>query len=146
VAIRWVFLLTTHMLPPHIKRKRCKKKFYFLPHTTQERKEMQQRKKRERRERRRRKKEDHGAEQPAIETLRWVLPAMGLRDPRYFFSLFGDLRKDLAGRMKPTAGSCRKDLTRDQTPRGRPTGHRDPQLGLANHGFGFFLFFFFLSI
>jgi hypothetical protein len=38
VAKRWVFLPTTHMLPPHIKRKRCKKKFYFLPHMTQERK------------------------------------------------------------------------------------------------------------
>ena len=80
---------------------------------------MQQRKKRERRERRRRKKEDHGAERPATETLRWVLPVVGLRDPRYLFYFiffpfpFGDLGKDLVGRMKLTAGSCWKDLARD---------------------------------
>jgi hypothetical protein len=61
VAKRWVFLLTTHMLPPHIKRTKCKIKFYILPHetTTQKREKsltMQQRKKRERR---RRKKEEN---------------------------------------------------------------------------------------
>jgi hypothetical protein len=127
---------------------------------------MQQRKKRERRERRRRKKEDHGAERPATETLRWVSPDP--RDPQYFFFfffffrfffffVFGDLRNNLAGRMKPTAGSSRKDLARDQTPRGqptfaadpprsRPTSHRDPRLGLAGRGSGFFFFFFFLPV
>jgi hypothetical protein len=141
MAKRWVFLPTTHMLPPHIKRKKCKKKFYFLPHeNTTHRREKRDATKKEKRKKRKEEKEDHGAERPATETLRWVSPAVGLRDPRYFFS--GDLGKDLAGRMKPTVGSCRKDLARDQTPRDRPTGHQDPRLGLAVHGFGFFCFCF----
>jgi hypothetical protein len=60
VAKRWVFLPTTHMLPPHIKRTKYKIKFYTLPHETMTQKReksltMQQRKKRERR---RRKKEE----------------------------------------------------------------------------------------
>ena len=33
----------------------------------------------------RKKEETHSAERPATKTLRWVSPAVGLRDPRYFF-------------------------------------------------------------
>jgi hypothetical protein len=69
----------------------------------------------------------------------------------FFFFLifpFGDLGKDLVERKKPTAGSCGKDLTRDQThcsdpPRSKSTtGHRDLWLGLAGVGLVFFFFFF----
>jgi hypothetical protein len=61
------------MLPPHIKRKKCKRKFYFLPHeNTKHRREKRDAAKKEKRKKRkeRRKKEDHGAERPATETLR----------------------------------------------------------------------------
>jgi hypothetical protein len=142
------------MLPPHIKRKKCKKKFYSLPHentrTEEERKELQQRKKRKKRKeekRRGRRKKEEG--RPQCRAAGHRDPPLGLagrgsRRPTvfFFFPPFGDLGKDLAGRMKPTAGSRRKVLARHQTPRGRPTGHRDPRLGLAGRGFGFFFFFF----
>jgi hypothetical protein len=100
VAKRWVFLPTTHMLPPHIKRKKCKQKLYFLPHENMTHRRWCRRKKREkreRRERRRRKKEDT-VQTPATETLRWVSPTVGLRDPRYFFFFFLSV---IWGRISP---------------------------------------------
>jgi hypothetical protein len=59
VAKRWVFLPTTHMLPPHIKRKKCKKKLYFLPHeNTTHRREKRDATKKEKREKRKEEKEE----------------------------------------------------------------------------------------
>ena len=65
VAKMWDFLPITHMLTPHIKRKKCKKKLYILLHEThdaEERKESHDvaRKKRETKEEEGR---NHGAEQ-----------------------------------------------------------------------------------
>jgi hypothetical protein len=146
------------MLPPHIKRKKCKQKLYFLPHENMTHRRWCRRKKRERRERRRRKKEEgrHGADAGHRD------PPLGLADRGsarptvcfffFFFFPFGDLGKDLAGRMKPTAGSRRKDLALDQTPRCRPTSrptHRPPRPTAGSRRpwvlFCFFCFFSFRS-
>jgi hypothetical protein len=92
------------MLTPHIKRKKCTKKFYTLPHCTrptlQKRRRdftMEQERK-EKEEKRRRKKE--GSRRPWVcETLRWVSPEgspLGLS--RFFFFFFfpsGDLESPL---------------------------------------------------
>jgi hypothetical protein len=76
------------MLPPHIKRKKCKKKkkINFLPHENM----THRREKRDatKKEKRKEEKEDHGAERPATETLRWVSSTVGLRDPQYVFFFF----------------------------------------------------------
>ena len=148
-----VFLPTTHMLPPHIKRKKCKRKFYSLPHenTThrrEERKELQQRKKRERRERRRRKKEDHGAEsgrppRPSAGSRRpWVSQTHGM----FFFFFFpfrwfreGSRRKDEThGWVSPEGSRLPPDTSRPTHRPSRPTaGSRRPWV---------WFFFFFLPV
>jgi hypothetical protein len=80
------------MLPPHIKRKKYKIKFYTLPHetTTQKREKsltMQQRKKRERR---RRKKEEGRKLRPTVQSqpaLIWLATeTVGGVSPALFFS------------------------------------------------------------
>jgi hypothetical protein len=139
------------MLTPHIKRKKCKKQFYILPHRRPTMRESRCRE-------RRKEKEEGRREKPMVQSGRPPRPSTGSRRPWvcethglfflffFFFFFSGDLGKDLAGRKKPTAGSCGKDLARDQTHRGDPprskstTGHRDPRLGLAGVGLVFFFF------
>jgi hypothetical protein len=154
VAKMWVFLPTTHMLPPYIKRKRCKK------NSTSYRTRRKEKRDAAKEEKRKKRKEEKEEGRPRCRAAGHRDPPLGLAGPTrptvFFFFVFGDLRNDLAGRMKPTAGSSRKDLARDQTPRGqptfaadpprsRPTSHRDPRLGLAGRGSGF-LFLFFLPV
>ena len=79
-AKMWYFLPTTHMLTPHIKRKKCKKKIYTLPHCTRptlQKKRLHDgaRKKRETRETREKKKEEGK-----------ISLAVGLRDPPLGFA------------------------------------------------------------
>jgi hypothetical protein len=148
-----VFAHHSHVDTSHKEKKMQKTILHPAAQETHNARVTMQRKKRKE-EGRRKKGETHGTERPATETLRWVSPAVGLRDPQFFFFFFnfpfGDLGKDLVERKKPTAGSCGKDLTRDQTHRSDPprskstTGHRDPWLGLA--GVGLVFFFFFLPV
>jgi hypothetical protein len=63
VAKRWVFLPTTHVLPSHIKRKKCKKK-KIIHLASQDRVTMQRKE-----ERRREKKKEEGSRRKG-----WVLP------------------------------------------------------------------------
>jgi hypothetical protein len=145
------------MLPPHIKRKKCKRKFYFLPHeNTMHRREKRDATKKEKRKKTNGEKEEG---RPRCKVTGHQDPPLGLADRGsgrptvcVFFFLFpfpfGDVGKDLAGRMKPTAGSCRKDLARDQIPRSRPTSqptHRPPR-PTAGSRRPWVWFFFFLSV
>jgi hypothetical protein len=63
------------MLPPHIKRKKCKKKFYFLPHeNTTHRREKRDAKKKEKR------KEEKEEGRPRCRAAGHQDPPLGLAD------------------------------------------------------------------
>jgi hypothetical protein len=131
----------SHAATSHKEKKMQKKILLPTAHDAREKRDAAKKEKRKKR------KEEKEEGRPRCRAAGHRDPPLGLAGRGFFFFfLFGDLRKDLAGRMKPTAGSCWKDLARDQTPRGRPTGHRDPRLGLAGRGFVFFFFFFFLPV
>jgi hypothetical protein len=130
---------TNPTLPHKPKQNNCIKLFY----TRNDRMKKKQRKKQARKKERRREKKEKRKKEEGSGRSRRGLASPDLAgshqrlhgDPLFFFFFFF-----------PVVGLAASPRRRSaQTPRGDPprkkstTGHRDPRLGLAGRGFGFFL-------
>jgi hypothetical protein len=153
-------LPTIHMLTPHIKRKKCKKKkkLYILPHEThaaEKRKELRCSKKEKRK-----KREEEGRNPPSRPATSQRLTSAGSRQPwvcetqvffgkrfaplggvrfkSHFFSISSGCRKDLAIALSHLAATSQKVNDRSL----RPTaGSRRPWVWFFLFFFSFFFFF-----